>query len=230
MVYMSEQLTSQQSLPAQPAGAATQWLTLKDASDFLGVHFTTLRGWADRGEIPVFRTPGGHRRFSVADLRRFLAQRSSNQARVDEAGLVDVALLRFRQEMSSDTALAQRWRYPLEGDAKQERQQRGRQLFSLAVAYVLKPHQRERILENGRELGFAYGEEAVHSGVSLVETGRAVQFFRRQLIEVMHAEDAEQGRDAADLQIERLIDQFIDEILYAVLDGYEQSRGKGEPG
>jgi excisionase family DNA binding protein len=202
----------------------SQWLSLKDASDFLGVHFTTLRGWADRGEIPVFRTPGGHRRFSVADLRRFLAERSNNLARVTEAGLVEVAVARVRQEIEREGALPQRWHYQLEGDAQQERRQRGRQLFSLAVSYVLKPHQRSRILENGRELGFAYGQEAVHSGVSLAETGRAVQFFRRQLVEVMHAEDTEQGRDAADLQIERLIDQFIDEVLYAVLDGYEQSK------
>lgn len=210
-------------------GAATQWLSLKDASDFLGVHFTTLRGWADRGEIPVFRTPGGHRRFSVADLRRFLAERSSSLAGVNESGLVDVALARVRQEMERKEVVSQRWHYALEGDAEQERRQRGRQLFSLAVSYVLKPHQRPRILENGRELGFAYGQEAVHSGVSLAETGRAVQFFRRQLIEVMHAEDSEHGRDAADLQIERLIDQFIDEVLYAVLDGYEQSKGDAAP-
>ncbi len=230
MVVMSEQPTPFHELPVQATGAVTQWLSLKDASDFLGVHFTTLRGWADRGEIPVFRTPGGHRRFSAADLRRFLAERSSNLARVNEAGLVDVALVRVRQEMERNAEAAQQWHYQLEGEAEHERRQRGRQLFALAVSYVLKPHQRDRILENGRELGFAYGQEAVQSGVSLVETGRAVQFFRRQLVEVMHAEDAEHGRDAADLQIERLIDQFIDEILYAVLDGYEQSRGKGETG
>jgi excisionase family DNA binding protein len=80
----------------------SQWLSLKDASDFLGVHFTTLRGWADRGEIPVFRTPGGHRRFSVADLRRFLAERSNNLARVTEAGLVEVAVARVRQEIERE--------------------------------------------------------------------------------------------------------------------------------
>lgn len=227
MVPMSEHTNPEQPLHLPATAVATQWLSLKDASDFLGVHYTTLRGWADRGEIPVFRTPGGHRRFSVADLRRFLAERSSSLARVDESGLVDVALVRVRQEMEREAIVAQRWHYPLEGDAQQERRQRGRQLFALAVSYVLKPHQRARILENGRELGFAYGQEAVDSGVSLAETGRAVQFFRRQLVEVMRAEDGEQGRDAADVQIERLIDQFIDEVLYAVLDGYEQSKEQG---
>ena len=223
---MSEQLNSENSVGAAgQGGTATQWLSLKDASDFLGVHFTTLRGWADRGEIPVFRTPGGHRRFSLADLRRFLAERSSHLAKVSEGGLVDIALVRVREELQREPALVQHWNYPLEGQAQQERKQRGRQLFALAVTYVLKPNQRDRIVENGRELGQAYGREAVESGVSLAETGRAVQFFRRQLVAVLHAEDAERGRDATDLQIERLIDQFIDEVLYAVLDGYEQSKG-----
>ena len=223
---MAEQSNLEKSVIMQgEGGAATQWFSLKDASDFLGVHFTTLRSWADRGEIPVFRTPGGHRRFSLSDLRRFLAERSSHLTRASESGIVDVAVVRVREELQREATLAQRWHYPLEGQAQQDRRQRGRQLFSLAVSYVLKPTQRERILESGRELGRAYGEEAVQSGVSLAETGRAVQFFRRQLVEVMHAEDAELSRDAADVLLERLIDQFIDEVLYAVLDGYEQSKG-----
>ena len=60
--------------------APSRWLTLKDASAFLGVHYTTVRNWADRGEIRVFRTPGGHRRFSVEDLRAFLEERVSQRA------------------------------------------------------------------------------------------------------------------------------------------------------
>ncbi|MCB0134891.1 MAG: helix-turn-helix domain-containing protein, partial [Caldilineaceae bacterium] len=47
---------SQTSAPSNVIAVKGKWLTLKEASAFLGVHFTTLRGWADRGEIPVFRT------------------------------------------------------------------------------------------------------------------------------------------------------------------------------
>ena len=49
----------------------TDWLPLKQAADRLGVHSTTLRRWADNGDIPVMLTPGGHRRFTVADIERF---------------------------------------------------------------------------------------------------------------------------------------------------------------
>ena len=54
---------------------ATDWLGLNEASKRLGVHPTTLRRWADTGEIAVMVTPGGHRRFAVAEIERFMHER-----------------------------------------------------------------------------------------------------------------------------------------------------------
>ena len=96
----------------------TQWLALKEARDFLGVHFTTLRSWADAGDIAVFRTPGGHRRFSLDDLRRFLSERSHNLAAAEEPNLVEAAVVRVRQEIERGTPMAQRWHYPLSDDGE----------------------------------------------------------------------------------------------------------------
>jgi hypothetical protein len=58
--------------------------------------------------------------------------------------------------------------------------------------------------------------------VGLAATGRAVRFFRSQLIEAVRSEEQSGGMDADDVRIQWLIDQFLDEVLYAVLDGYEQ--------
>jgi excisionase family DNA binding protein len=221
---MSKSKQSSASLPAPggAGGSAPQWLALKEAGDFLGVHFTTLRTWADNGEIPVFRTPGGHRRFSLDDLRRFLAQRS-NLGAPDVQGLVHVAVDRTRQELERSPAMAQDWRYPLQGEAEQARRQRGRQLFALAVTFVLKPAQSERLLEQGRELGREYGREAAASGVGLAETGKAVQFFRSQLVTAVRHHESAGAPDADDLRVQQLIDYFLDEVLFAVLDGYESN-------
>ena len=38
-------------------------LTISQAADRLGVHANTLRGWADRGLVPVIMLPSGYRRF-----------------------------------------------------------------------------------------------------------------------------------------------------------------------
>src|SRR5215467_6045141 len=49
-----------------------RWLTLSQASTVLGVTPNTLRRWADRGQIPSFVTPGGHRRFPLAAIKSFV--------------------------------------------------------------------------------------------------------------------------------------------------------------
>ena len=48
--------------------AGIGWLTVGQASRTLGVTPATLRRWADRGQVPSFTTPGGHRRFLAASV------------------------------------------------------------------------------------------------------------------------------------------------------------------
>jgi excisionase family DNA binding protein len=40
----------------------------------LGVAQSTVRAWSDAGRLPVFYTPGGHRRFKEDDLHAFLSR------------------------------------------------------------------------------------------------------------------------------------------------------------
>ncbi|MFN8442230.1 MAG: helix-turn-helix domain-containing protein [Caldilineaceae bacterium] len=203
--------------------APTQWLTLKEASDFLGIHYTTLRTWADQGEIAVFRTPGGHRRFSLADLRRFLDERGNHANQQNALVLVEAAIDRTRHAIQHESAHAAGWQYPLTAEAGETRRTRGRKLFTLAIAYVLKPAQRERTLQEAVALGHEYGYEAAVSGVTLAATGKAVQFFRGQLLQTLSNPDGTAKPDADDLRIHQLIDQFLDEVLYAVLNGFESN-------
>jgi len=204
-----------------PGGTSSvRWLSLKQASDFLGVHYTTLRIWADQGEVRVFRTPGGHRRFNTDDLRRFLEERAGQSNLPDATEVVETALVRVRQEIERARPDELIWRGQF-ANADDERRRRGRQLFALAFAYVLKPTQREAILADGRRLGFEYGAEAAAHGISLAQTGRAVQFFRGQLLAGLRGREGS-PLDADDLQIQQMIDNFLDEVLYAVLDGFER--------
>jgi excisionase family DNA binding protein len=208
---------SDKQLPAN--SSPQQWLTLREASDLLGIHQTTLRSWADRGAIPVFRTPGGHRRFRLADVRDFLQERVSQQQPADAivATVIEHALGRVRQEIAN---MPGAWRNELNEESRAVNRERGRRLFALALNYVMQPDQREEILADGKELGRQYGQEAAHNHVSLAETGRTVQFFRRQLLEAVRRDEA---LDPGDVQIRQMIARFLDEVLYAVLDGYESA-------
>ena len=56
----------------RPDGHDVQWLTLGQAATYLGVADSTVRKWAVEGRLPAYSTPGGHRRFRIADLDAFL--------------------------------------------------------------------------------------------------------------------------------------------------------------
>jgi excisionase family DNA binding protein len=47
-------------------------LNASEAAEFLGVSTSSVRKWSDQGLVPVYRTPGGQRRYSLTDLERFL--------------------------------------------------------------------------------------------------------------------------------------------------------------
>lgn len=40
-----------------------------DVARMLGVNPRTVKRWADDGRLPSFRTPGGHRRFYLSDVK-----------------------------------------------------------------------------------------------------------------------------------------------------------------
>ncbi len=45
-------------------------LKITDAAKRLGISQGTLRGYADKGLVPVVKLPSGHRRFRAADVQR----------------------------------------------------------------------------------------------------------------------------------------------------------------
>jgi excisionase family DNA binding protein len=48
-------------------------LNVSEAAAHLGVSAASLRKWSDQGLVPVYRTPGGQRRYSMGDLEEFIA-------------------------------------------------------------------------------------------------------------------------------------------------------------
>jgi len=46
----------------------------KDMAKLLGVDYTTVIAWCEKGKLPSFRTPGGHRRIHFSDVMNFLHQ------------------------------------------------------------------------------------------------------------------------------------------------------------
>ena len=80
-------------------------VSISTAADMLGVSISTLRRWDAQGRLrPCSRTPTGHRRYAVADLRR--AARSPGPAKAP----CDLTLAYVRGERADATAQAARMR------------------------------------------------------------------------------------------------------------------------
>ena len=52
-------------------------LSTREASELLGVGTTSIKRWADEGELECVRTPGGHRRFPLRSVIRLRQSRAT---------------------------------------------------------------------------------------------------------------------------------------------------------
>jgi excisionase family DNA binding protein len=71
--------------PSQSRNERQLVFTSSQAARYLGVSLATVRRWTDAGHVGCYRTPGGQRRFSRAQLDDFIAsmQRTGPAARTD---------------------------------------------------------------------------------------------------------------------------------------------------
>ncbi|HYU61567.1 MAG TPA: helix-turn-helix domain-containing protein [Solirubrobacterales bacterium] len=51
---------------------SSRFMNVGQAASYLGVSAASLRNWSNRGLVPVYRTPGGQRRYDASDLDDFM--------------------------------------------------------------------------------------------------------------------------------------------------------------
>jgi excisionase family DNA binding protein len=51
---------------------SSKFMNVGQAATYLGVSAASLRSWSNRGLVPVYRTPGGQRRYDATDLDDFM--------------------------------------------------------------------------------------------------------------------------------------------------------------
>jgi len=70
---------------------ADKLLTPRELADELGVAASTVRGYLRTGQIePAKRTPGGHARYMLADVRRALSARASAERETEGEVVVEI--------------------------------------------------------------------------------------------------------------------------------------------
>lgn len=207
-----------------PNSEPLDWMTLSQAAQALGIHPSTLRRWADQGEIPCVRTPGGHRRFRGSDLRRFLDARTEAALADPPRRLARSLVLRTRREMESERIVEAPWHAAFSEEERVARRASGRRLLGLAIQFTSRTTGRQAVVEEACGIGRAYGIDAAERGLSLVDTLKAFFFFREALIRSARPGLLRRGQyDAEDVHIHRSLRAFLDKVLFAAMGAYEQA-------
>jgi len=158
------------------------WITLAQACSVLCVNESTLRRWSDAGQVRTFRTPGGHRRFSQADLQSLTAP-APHASQAEREDLGELALARIRRRLQRPRQADVSWYQQLGEEERLRLRMLGRRLVALISAYLAKRARKSRLIEEARGIGREYGHELGRNGTPLRDALAAFMFFRRSLDE-----------------------------------------------
>ncbi len=198
-----------------------EWLRLSEAASRLGVHPTTLRRWADDGEIPSSRTPGGHRRFAVSDLEAF--QRNQRKLKVIgglEQGLADQALTQTRQEITARKS----WPSEIEPADREAFRKSGRELLGLTIQYVALGAGGEGLLRQAERIARQYAVRGRRLSLSLSEMLQLLLFFRDSMMEAaLDLPQIDDLRPEANQRLFRRMSDVLNAFQLAVVETYEEA-------
>ena len=196
---------------------APEWMTLSEASAFLGVDASTLRVWADAGRMEAYRTPGGHRRFDRAALEAFLARsRQEPEPKLAEligphaARLVPDALEQIRR---------QRWYRVLDESTARAIGETCRGLMDALAGYLGGGARQQSALRAGEASGEVLGARVAALGLNAAEATEAFLFFKSIISDAvsMRLPLSPDGK----VRSLRRIDTFLNRVLLRMMAAFE---------
>lgn len=197
------------------------YLSLSAASKLLGVHSTTLRRWADDGAVPVYVTPGGHRRFARKDIEALAARRPLSAHALGSAWAAR-ALAQTRSELAAPTT-RQSWLASIGEEDRAAWRRIGQQLMGIVLHYINSPRDDEDLLAEARRIGGEYAVLARQVGMPLTAALEAALFFRDSLVEsAMGLPEEAHLRPEASARLLRRISRVANEVHLAVAAAYVQ--------
>ena len=197
-----------------------EWLLLGEAAKQLNVHPTTLRRWADDGEIPVMLTPGGHRRFALSDLKQFAEQRHGlRPASGVEQVWADQALTAARNEIVAHQN--DHWMAALDDESRAQNRKMGRQLMALILQFISNGGD-DDLLREARKIGEQYGHHCRKMDMGLTDALQASIFFRDTMIETaLHLPENVHIRPETNLQLMRRMNTVLNAVHLAIAEVYD---------
>lgn len=196
------------------------WLTLGQASQTLGVTANTLRRWADRGQVPSFTTPGGHRRFLASAVQALVpAARARRPALATMGASSDDIVRAYRRAQPLTHSHSQAgWLDGLSDIERSGFRERGMQLVADLLAYLDADRGDLALAERHAH---EYGVEAAKVGASLSDTVEGFLRFRKPFVDELVAIARRRHldtREATTLLVDA--ESALDRLLVALMTGH----------
>ena len=197
------------------------WINLSEAADILGVHFTTLRRWADAGDIECMRTPGGRRRFRTEVINQFLQPHQQTPISNLPLEIEHRLINHTRRDLKKLNSNTENWMVPFNDDQKLQFRQTGSRLIALLMQYSNRKDNGGAFLEEGKRLSASYGIVCYQAGLPVTYTIQAFLFFRRSILDAVH-ETGYLGEinDPGSHQLYQRVSFFFDEMLITLVSQY----------
>jgi excisionase family DNA binding protein len=192
--------------------AVPDWLSLDEASRKLSVHPATLREWADKGRIRTYRTPGGHRRFSEADVLAL-----GSEPAPDLALLMSATVGHTRLAATAGRLASESWYALFDEAAKVRQRELGMDLVQLLGSYLGDP-ERDWTPDIQR-LGGRYARLARDAGLSVGDAMRAYHLFEglvRSSVDELTAARAARG------DLEQGVGWLLNEVRVAMVESFSE--------
>jgi len=200
------------------------FLNISEASRILGVSEAALRQWTDEGKIKAFITPGGHRRYSRANLNKFITAHPKMLGVKDLITEIEETV-ELHREIARKSLSSSSWYNKLSQESQDHFADMGRRLLSLIVKYISEPSKREETMHLARQVGHDMGETLAMHGLPLADSVEAFLIHREPVVNaatsLLKRRDAFTGRvvDAIPLAI-----NVIDETLVSLVAAHQQYR------
>ncbi len=194
------------------------WLSLAEAAKQFNVHPTTLRRWANNGQIPYILTPGGHRRFALSDIEAFFQRQQRGRQSLPQIW-ADKALTHTRQEMSQYSESS--WMTVMDDHYREMHRRLGQKLLGLTLQYISGNGMSEYLLEEARQIGCEYGRISQELNLPLTVPLQASLFFRDRLIEAaLQLPNSARVKSDENLQLLERINRLINTVHLAIAETY----------
>lgn len=199
-----------------------EWVSLRQAAEILGVHPATVRNWADKGDLPSRRTPGGHRRFRKSDLLHYAETQGELQP-LEVQVILQNALGQTRIEVGGGTLIQQDWYAAMSEEARTLMRDQGRRVLESIRGYLAAGAPDARLSEAIR-IGKTYAAILEGDGLTLPQAVRGFLYFSDFVVNaVLTWTELSLPRSASEwANLLRQVNTYINTMLLSIIEFYQE--------